>query len=331
MNFRSNPVAGAQGTVNRAGGQGLSLLSAPLNVHTLKALEGNSMVLIDLRRAVGFPPQSTMRVYTRTLIKQGVLEQQRQSGFPGAIEYRITPAGGSLLKVGVYLQKWLHASPGGPIQLGSAAAKSAARALVEGWSAKIIRALAARPLSLTDLNRLIPQITYHSLERRLGALRLAGMVEPHPGNGRGILYKATPWLRMAVVPLTSAAGWERAYAPGSAASIECLDVETMFLLAVPLMELPAEFTGKCRLQVEVQRGAAPALAGVVVDFDEGKLVTCTSRLDGEVAASVSGSPCAWMRHMNSEDRDLLKVGGDLHLGAAIVAALRETAGRRIRV
>jgi hypothetical protein len=49
--------------VKRAGAVALSLLSAPLNVHLLQALEDGSLPLIDLRRAVGSPPQRSMRVY----------------------------------------------------------------------------------------------------------------------------------------------------------------------------------------------------------------------------------------------------------------------------
>ena len=57
--------------MKRAGAVSLSLLSAPLNVHLLRALEEGPLALIDLRRAVGSPPQSTMRVYSRTLVEIG--------------------------------------------------------------------------------------------------------------------------------------------------------------------------------------------------------------------------------------------------------------------
>ena len=174
------------------GAVALSLLSAPLNVHLLQALEEGPMALIDLRRSVGSPPQSTMRVYSRTLVDLGTLERQRQAAFPGTVEYASTDSGKALLGIGAIHEKWLHEAPSGPVSLGSTASKSATKALVEGWSTNIIRALAAKPLSLTDLNRLIPRISYPSLERRLGALRLADLVEPHPGDGRGTPYRATP-------------------------------------------------------------------------------------------------------------------------------------------
>lgn len=309
--------------MKRAGAVALSLLSAPLNVHLLQALEDGPLPLIDLRRAVGSPPQSTMRVYSRTLVDLGTLERQRQAAFPGTVEYGSTEAGKALLGIGAILESWLREAPAGPIALGSTASKSATKALVEGWSTNIVRALAAKPLSLTDLNRLIPRISYPSLERRLGALRLADLVEPHPGDGRGTPYRATPWLRRAIVPLTAAAWWERRYL-ADPPLIGRLDVEAAFLLAIPLVELPDGLTGKCRLAVEIQGGSSPVFAGVLLSVEDGKVVSCSSRLEGDADAWASGSAGSWMRRMNGSDGDL-DIGGDAELVRAIVDSIRKSA------
>jgi len=309
--------------VNRAGAAALSLLAAPLNVHLLQALEDGPLPLIDLRRAVGSPPQSTMRVYSRTLVEIGTLERQRQPSFPGTVEYASTEAGQALLGIGAILERWLQEAPAGPITLGTTASKSATKALVEGWSTNIIRALAAKPLSLTDLNRLIPRISYPSLERRLGALRLADLVEPYPGEGRGTPYRATPWLRRAIVPLTAGAWWERRYL-AEPPQIGRLDVEAAFLLAIPLIELPADLNGKCRLAVEIQGGSSPVFAGVLICVEEGKVISCSSRLEGEAEGWASGSAGSWMRRMNGQDADL-EIGGDADLVREIVEAIRKSA------
>lgn len=106
------------------------------------------------------------------------------------------------------LQAWLQLSPAGPIELGSIAAKSAIKALVEGWGSNIVRALATRPLSLTELNSLIPRISYPSLERRLTAMRQVNLLETQSTHGRTTPYEVTEWLRRAI----AAIGWERRYA-----------------------------------------------------------------------------------------------------------------------
>jgi len=309
--------------VNRAGATALSLLAAPLNVHLLQALEDGSLPLIDLRRAVGSPPQSTMRVYSRTLVEIGTLERQRQAAFPGTVEYASTESGRALLAIGQILERWLQEAPVGPISLGTTASKSATKALVEGWSTNIIRALAAKPLSLTDLNRLIPRISYPSLERRLGALRLADLVEPYPGEGRGTPYRATPWLRRAIVPLAAGAWWERRYL-AEPPQIGRLDVEAAFLLAIPLIELPPEVSGKCRLAVEIQSGSSPVFAGVLICVEDGKVISCSSRLEGEAEGWASGSASSWMRRMNGQEADL-EIGGDADLVREIVEAIRKSA------
>jgi DNA-binding HxlR family transcriptional regulator len=308
--------------MTRAGAQALTVLAAPLNIHTLKALEDGPMELLDLRRAVGSPPQSTMRVYTRALEDLDILERRRSNEFPATAKYTITPVGIGLLKVAGFLQEWLQAAPDGPILIGSVAAKSGTKALIGGWSSNIVRAVAARALSLTDLNMLIPKISYPTLERKLDAMRTAKLVAPQPGESRGTPYGATEWLRQAVVPLTSAVSWERQFIPEPTAQIGRLDVEAAFLLSIPLMVLDAGITGKCRLSVEVRGGSVPIFAGVIVGIEEGKVVSCTSRLDGDAQASASGSVSAWMHQMNVGPPGQLEVSGNFPLAEAITSALR---------
>lgn len=312
--------------MTRAGAQAISVLAAPLHVHILKALEEKPTGLVDLHRAVGSPPQSTMRLYTRTLQELGVLERQRQNEFPATAVYSITPAGESLLKVAGLLQEWLLAAPDGPILLGSTAAKSATKALAGGWSSNIVRAVAARPLSLTELNVLIPKISYPTLERKLGTMRTARLVEPQPGEGRGTPYGPTAWLRQAVVPLTSAVAWERKFAADTTPQVGRLDVEAAFLLAAPLVELDPSHSGRCRLMVEVHGGSSPTMAGVILGVEEGKLVSCTSRLDGDAQASALGTPLAWLRQMNGGPAGQLEMTGDLSLSMGVIDTLRSLPG-----
>lgn len=308
--------------MTRAGAQALSVLAAPLNVHMLRALEEGPQGLLDLHRAVGSPPQSTMRIYTRKLEELGVLDRRRQNKFPATAEYAIKPAGESLLKVAAVLQEWLQAAPDGPVLLGSVAAKSGTKALIGGWSSNIVRAVATRALSLTELNVLIPKISYPTLERKLSAMRIAKQVEPQPGNGRGTPYGATEWLRQAMIPMTSAAAWERKFIPEPTTQIGRLDVEAALLLAIPLIELSSETTGKCRLSVELRGGEMPMFAGVLVGVVEGNIVSCTSKLDGDVEASASGTPLAWMRQMNGGPSGQLEMNGNFSLAHAVTDALR---------
>jgi DNA-binding HxlR family transcriptional regulator len=307
----------------RAGAFALSLLSVPLNVHALQALEQEPTALIDLRRTMGSPPQTTMRGHLRTLTEIGAIECVRRAEFPVTVDYALAAGGRELLGVSKVLQSWLEQSPEGPLRLGDPGAKSAVKALVGGWSSGIIRALAARPLSLTALSRLIAGLNYPSLERRLAAMRLAGQIEAVPGESRGTPYRATRWLRGAVAPLAAGSRWERNRAAANSAPIGRLDVEAAFLLTVPYLRLPAETSGACRMAVELQGGSASSgLAGVLTTVDAGRVVSCVSQLTGPADGWASGTPTAWMDAILENDIEALEIGGDGDLVRELTGGLR---------
>jgi DNA-binding HxlR family transcriptional regulator len=305
----------------RAGTEALRLLSTPINVHVLRALADEPRSLIDLRREAGSPPQTTMRGHLRTLTETDVLIRRRRNDFPGSLDFELTPVGEELWMVARILEGWLEDAPGGPLQLGSSAAKSTVKALVEGWATSMVRALAARPFSLTELNGLINGLSYPSLERRLGALRLAGLIERTPSNGRGTPYAVTAWLRRAIAPLAAAARWERANAAETTAPIRRLDAEAAFLLAVPLLRLPGESSGVCRLAVEVGAANGDRLAGVLVDVREGQVASCVAKVQGHADAWATGSAQAWLQAVIDGNTERLEIGGDCHLARAAIDAL----------
>lgn len=319
------PRAGKRtGSRARAGTEAMTLLAAPLNVQILKALRPEPAPLQALRHAVGSPPQSTLRLYLRTLGEVGVVERKTRKEFPTSVDYAITPSGQGLLQVGEVFGDWLSQAPDGPLELGSIAARNVIRPLIEGWSTNIVRALAGRPLSLTELDRLIPRVSYPSLERRLGALRIVGLVRGHRVEGGATPYTATDWLRRAVAPLIAAMAWERQFFPDSSPPVGRLDIEAAFLLAIPLMELPMGLMGRCRLTVEVQKGATPVFAGVLVCINKGEVTSCAPRLDGEVEGWVSGGPRAWWRRLNGSRGQELELGGETSLPETLVGALART-------
>ncbi len=264
-----------------------------------------------------------MRGHLRTLTRTGVLARERQNDFPGSLDFELTPIGQDLYGVAGVLRAWLAHSPEGPLELGSSAAKSAIKALVEGWGTSMIRALAARPLSLTELNGLISSLSYPSLERRLGAMRLAGQIERMPGPGRGTAYTVTEWLRRAIAPLSAAARWERLHAPEQTPPIKRLDAEAAFLLAIPLLRLPADLNGTCRLAVEVGGTNGDSMAGVLVEVRAGAVASCIATIRGHADAWASGSASDWLETVIDGNGDKLEAGGNRELVQAAVSGLGE--------
>ncbi len=319
----ANTVNGS-GTLARSGAQTLVLLAAPLNVLILKALAEGPMQQIELRRAAGSPAQSTLRAQLKRLAEIGAIERHRRNSFPGVLEHELTAAGRNLLGVLDILERWLSQAPEGPLTLGSNQAKAAIKALADGWSTTMLRALATGPLTLTELDGIIASLSYPSLERRLAAMRLAGLVEPCPGNGRGTPYAITAWQRLGIGPLSAAARWEGRDLPEQSASIGRLEVETAFLLVVPQLRLPGELSGSCRLAAEVSAAGKRRLAGVVVKVKSGgTILSCTTSLERNADAWALGPAAAWLGAVIERDLDGLELGGDCALSRSLVEGLHE--------
>jgi DNA-binding HxlR family transcriptional regulator len=311
----------------------LSLLSVPLDVHVLTALSDEELALTDLSRAVGHPPATTMRSYLKGLADLGAVERRQEGGFPGAVSYSLTSAGERLLAVASALQDWLREAPDGPISLGDPAAKSAIKALVEGWNATIVRVLAARPLALTELAKLITSISYPTLERRVGSMRRTGQLQARRDDSasRGTPYEATPWLRQAVAPLVAAVAWEREWAAARTKAMSRIDIEALFLLTIPLLDLPEELSGSCRLAVETRPGPQPEYAGATVTVEAGRPISWAARLEGDAEAWAVGTAGGWLSWMSGGPDRPLDLGGDGALARAIAEAMRHRLSPASRV
>jgi DNA-binding HxlR family transcriptional regulator len=300
----------------------MTLLATPISGTILRALADGPKRLLDLRRECGSPAQTTLRAYLKELQDAEAIKKHRGRAFPGAIECELTPAGWELLFVADSIERWLEKSPEGPVAFGGPAAKAAIKALADGWSSTMIRALAARPLCLTELDGVITSLSYPSLERRLSAMKLANQVESCPGDGKGTPYAPTRWLREAIAPLTAAAGWEQRHTP-TGPPIARIDIEAAFLLALPLVSLPYDLAGSSRLGIEVGNGTKRHLVGAMANVEDGKVVSCAVRLERNADAWATGSISAWLQALIGSDMDGLELGGDQRFARALIDSLHE--------
>ncbi len=305
----------------RSGAQALTLLAAPLNVAILRGLAQGARGQTELLRLAGSPAQSTLRAQLKRLIATGAVEKQRRNRFPGMLEYELTPSGQDLLAVVDVLESWLAHAPDAPLELGAGEAKAAIKALADGWSATIVRAISAGPRTLTELDRIIGSLNYPALERRLSAMRLAGLLVARPGNGRGTPYAVTEWLRRGIAPLIAAVRWERRHALRTTAPVGRIDAESAFLLAVPLLHLPPGLNGACRMGVEVSRGGDSRFAGAVIGVTDGRVSSCVTASQGNADAWALGSVGAWLSAVIDRDLDRLEVGGDCTLANSLLEQL----------
>jgi DNA-binding HxlR family transcriptional regulator len=304
-------------TQARAGGTVLSLLASPLCAPILRAHLDRPLRLPDLRERIGGAAQTTLRGQVGNLRSIGALERQVRSGMPYTVENELTDAGRGILDVAETVEAWLSQAPEGPIALGSESSKGAIRALVGGWDSTVLRALSARPLSLTELDGVIPDLSYPSLERRLSAMRTAHQIEVHPDTaGKSRPYAVTEWTRRAVGPLIAAWRCECLHLAEVTEPLTRIDIEAAFLLAVPLVALPADRSGSCLLAVNtsVSQDEEPAqqVAGVRAEVERGEVVSCDSRLEGDPGTSALGTVEAWVGALLDGNLDGLRVNGADH-------------------
>jgi DNA-binding HxlR family transcriptional regulator len=301
------------------------LLSVHLNTLVLRALADGPLRLAELRKELGGPAQSTLRGNLAKLTEIEALQRRGRGDKPSVLEYELTPLGRELLLAAGAVEAWLGLAPGGPLALDSNNAKVAIKALVGGWTSTIVRALAARPLTLTELDKLIDGCTYPALERRLSAMRLAGQVELRAKDGGpGRHYTVEPWLRLAIGPLSVAARCERRYMRAATGPIARIDVESAFLLVAPMLDLCEGIGGSCQLAVEAGGSyAGRPWAGAQMTLEEGKVTSCIARLEPSPESWVLGTASAWLDAVIGRDADTLEFGGDGDLGRDIVHGLHD--------
>jgi DNA-binding HxlR family transcriptional regulator len=307
----------------RSGERTLGLLSTPLNLNVLRALSEQPMRLAELRQATGLPAQTTLRGHLGGLEEIGAVAKRPTQRMPYAVENELTPMGEQLLDVAGALQGWLNRAPRGAISLESGSARGVVKAFVDGWGSTIVRSLATRPMSLTELDREIIDLSYPALERRLSSMRMAGLVEAQPSNGTGTPYALTEWARRGVRPLAAAVRCERVHMGRRAAPVTEADVEGAFLLATPLVGLPDQSSGICQLEVEETPGVR-GQSGVKVEVDQGRVVACDCSLaDGPNSYAV-GTTTKWFMAISEGTLNELRFGGGKEFAETFVFAMHLT-------
>ncbi len=311
-------LAGPSRAEHRAGGRALSLFVPPLTLPVLRALETGPMRLAELRQQVGLPAQTTLRGHLGSLVEVGAISRCVRPESRYATDYELTPLGRDLLEVADSLEAWLSLAPDGAIGLDSGTAKGAVRALVDGWGSQMMRVLGARSLSLTELDKLISDLNYPALERRLASMRMAGLVAASESVGARTPYGVTDWGRKAIVPLAKATRCERIHLRHETAPPAPVDIEAVFLLAMPLVVLPRGTGGWCQLQVEDDAGRP---AGVRIDVEAGRVVSCVSRLDPKPRSWATGSARLWFEAISAGDPSRLRFGGGDRLPESVIRSL----------
>jgi DNA-binding HxlR family transcriptional regulator len=309
----------------RAGSRVLSLFETPLNTRILRAHGDGPKRLTELQRLVAPCAQTTVRAAVANLVSIGALSK-RAAGDSAHAVTALSEAGEEMLFVAAEIEVWLRRCPDGPIAPADAAAGDAVKALGGGWSSALMHGLADRPFTLAELDGLIPEVSYSSLERRVSSMRASGQIEPVDKAGRGTPYVVTDWLRYAVAPLCAAGRCERRHLCEASGPITAIEVEASFLLAVPLAPLRRSARGSCMLAVQTDPREPgeeePKLAGVSIEVERGQVVSCAPEVGAEPATWAVGSSTAWLDVVIDGRAEALRIGGaDPQLALDLVSGM----------
>jgi DNA-binding HxlR family transcriptional regulator len=257
---------------------------------------------------------------------------------PGHI-YRVSGGGREMLYVGFVVERWLQSAPDAPMDYESDEAEAAVIALAEAWTATVVHMLAREPLTFAELHKAIAGISRRVLTRHLNAMERAGQIVAFPDGGGNSIFMLTDWMRAGIAPLIASARLERRNPMEGMAPIDVLDVEAGFRLSLPLIDLPKELTGTCRLGLNLREeddlsegpdSPRNGLTGVTAHIDRGEVVSCLAGFAPQPDAWAAGSANDWLDTVIDPKARRVRTGGDAWLTRAVVDALhRRLFGMRV--
>jgi DNA-binding HxlR family transcriptional regulator len=302
------------------------LLADPVSVSILQSLAAGPMEGPELIDRVENVSRSTYFERMRELEEISLIVRVRRGRIPPVSACELTKEGRCLLWVARLFGVWLERAPEGSFALGDAAATTAIKALALGWGSGILRWLAERPRSLTELEALVEGLGYRKLERAMRDLVGAGLAERVVAEGRIAPYAVTDWAREAVAPLAAAVRWERSDIPEHSAPLTAVEVEAGLLLALPLVRVERDMEGVGVLLVETEDPSnAEGSVGVAVRIAEGRAVWCSpgSEPRSNATGLLQGSLTNWLHAVIKGAPARLEAEGDLRLAKALLAGLHE--------
>jgi DNA-binding HxlR family transcriptional regulator len=319
------PVSGnsAAGRL-RAGGRALLLLADPVNVAILRQLGSGPLESTALLDRIDYVSRSTYFDRMRDLEELSLVGRWRRADVPPVAECWLAGPGERLLPVARLLDGWLRGAPRDPLQLGQAYATAVIKALAVGWGSTVLRWLAERPHSLTELEHLVEGFGYRKLERICRDLVKAELAERVVIRGRLSAYGMTPWGRRAAGSLAAAIRWEQHEIPEWSAAVTSTEVEGGLMLALPLIDLPNDVSGTCSLLVDADAPERQSLGGAVVRVAHGRPVSWAPATDLHPRADcwVRGTTLAWLDAVGAPHSADLRLGGDAGLAEKVIASLR---------
>lgn len=291
----------------RAGALTVGLLAEAIHVQIMRAMAG------------GFQGLTIPEDYEGEVLPRHRTELPEPVDPAAEQKYVLSPTGRARLPAADGIELWLLKASRGPLAYEDGRAKQAIKLLSEAWGHALVHAVAAGPTQTADAIARC-EMRPRAATRLLAKLRRTGLVEVVAGSGKAKRFAPTDWLRRAVGPLMLAARAESGDRPAGARPVDAFDVEAAIQLVAPLVRLDEEVCGTCRLVVRLGPAGRRYPAGVTVEVEEGRILSCEPGAASDVAAEAIGELGAWFNALIDQRPKRLKFEGDRRFARDLVAA-----------
>lgn len=291
----------------RAGALTVGLLSEAIKAQIMRAMAG------------GFKALTIPEDYEGEVLPRRRADPHEPVDPAAEQKYVLSPAGRARLPTADGIELWLLKASRGPLPYEDRRAKQAIELLSQAWGHGLVHAVAVGPTETADAIAHC-EMPPRAAKRLLTKLRRTGLVEIVEASGGTKRCAPTEWLRRAVSPLMLAARVESGDRPAGARPVDALDVEAAMQLAAPLVRLGDEVCGACRLVVRLGPAGRRYPAGVTVDVEEGRILSCEPGLASDAPAEAVGELGAWFSALIDQRPKRLKFEGDRRFARDLVAA-----------
>jgi DNA-binding HxlR family transcriptional regulator len=267
----------------------------------------------------------SLRMATNPVNRKILLEMvNRDVRAPDGRLVTMAPSGREAIFVGGVAERWLEGALGGGLAIDGDRAQATLAALIDGWSATIVHALAAAPATRAELEARLDGLPKRVLKGLLARMRATGLLATPPGveDDEEAPYVPTDWLRTGLAPLLAAARLElREPVEGETAPPTPLDVEAAFRLALPLLRLPEDASGSCVLAVELDPAVAEQPAGLTARVRKGRVTRVEPGLAKKADARAEGAAADWLDTVIEPGPKRVRTSGDRLLAGLILVEL----------
>lgn len=292
---------------NHLGHATLGLLVEDWSVPIMRELLGRSRRPSELEQRIPEAPHSALMRRLGEMDAMGMVTKERFAGLPPRAQYALTGEGRTAIRIVGAARWWERAWSPGPED-----GIEALRLVADQRNREILLALAAGRLSPAALEQRLSG-SRSTVTQRLAELARKGILARNVDEGHA-WYELTDCARDLALVGVAAARWEWQWARPSEPVSPSLVADVLHLFA-PLVDLPAELAGICRLHV----GSDTDGSEVYLAADGYRLAA--SPAHNSPQAACHGTPQGWVDGLLLRHWRGVTATGDRALVAAMLASM----------